>query len=67
MTAPTTEAQPELIPVELKPCPFCGAAPSTVEFVNGFEIYCPGPCQANVSVGSLDKARAIEIWNTRKP
>jgi Restriction alleviation protein Lar len=67
MTAPTTEAQPELIAVELKGCPFCGAAPRTCEQVNRYVIHCPGPCVANVSVASGDKSTAINYWNTRKP
>ena len=67
MTAPTTEAQPELIAVELLSCPFCGAAPRTYEQANRYVIHCPGPCNANVSVASGDKATAINYWNTRKP
>ena len=66
MTAPTTEAQPELIPVELKGCPFCGAQPRTYEQVNRYVIHCPGPCLVNVSTAAATKAEAIEIWNTRK-
>ena len=66
MTAPTTEAQPELIAVELKGCPFCGAAPRIYRPPGAVVIHCPGPCSVNVSTAAATKARAIEIWNTRK-
>ncbi|MBO5492222.1 MAG: Lar family restriction alleviation protein [Pyramidobacter sp.] len=52
-------------PVELKPCPFCGAKRITVRetFRETFVVYCEN-CHCSTPYG-MSKQYLIELWNRR--
>ena len=57
---------------ELKPCPFCGKAPtpdySAIEGEDTYLFHCQnGECPAWPNVSGETEAAAITAWNTRSP
>jgi hypothetical protein len=58
----------DLTTPELRPCPFCGAAPTVTLWEDAISIACSSSherCPANPDVSGYDRDAAIAAWNRR--